>query len=159
MQRKYTDEDLRAAVPISFSVAQVLQAIGLRPAGGNYKTVQARIRKLDLDTSHFLGQGWVRGKSITLRAPQPLVELLVEGSSVRSSHLKKRLLREGLKLPVCEECMGTVWRGRAMPLELEHINGRNSDNRLENLALLCPNCHAQTSTYRGRNIGRSLTPP
>jgi hypothetical protein len=159
MQRKYTDDDLRTAVPEAFSVAQVLKAIGLRPAGGNYKTVQSRILELDLDTSHFRGQGWSRGQSITLRPPRPLVEVLVDGSTTRSSHLKKRLLREGLKQPICEGCGGSLWRGQPIPLELEHVNGRNTDNRLENLALLCPNCHAQTSTYRGRNIGRSLTPP
>lgn len=158
-RRKYSDDDLSRAVSKSFSAAQVLRALNLRAAGGNYKSVQDRIKALGLDSSHFRGQGWSKGQSITLRPGLPLVDLLVDGSSVRSSHLKKRLLREGLKLPICEGCMGSVWRGQPIPLELEHVNGRNRDNRLENLALLCPNCHAQTSTYRGRNIGRSLTPP
>ena len=159
LQRKYTDEDLRAAVPASYSVAQVLQAIGLRPAGGNYKTVQARIRELDLDTSHFLGQGWLKGKSLTLAPVRPLTEVLVDGSGVKSHDLKLRLLREGLKHHICEGCERTMWRGKPIPLELEHINGRSTDNRLGNLALLCPNCHAQTSTYRGKNIGRKPSAP
>jgi hypothetical protein len=159
LQRKYTDEELRTAVPKSFSVAQVLKTIGLRPAGGNYKTVRSRILELGLDTSHFLGQGWLKGKSITLAPVRPLSEVLVEGSSAKSHDLKLRLLREGLKHHICEGCEGTTWRGKPIPLELEHVNGRSTDNRLENLALLCPNCHAQTSTYRGRNIGRNPSAP
>lgn len=69
-------------------------------------------------------------------------------------HLKRRLLEEGVKTARCEGCGGDEWRGAPIPLELDHINGDRRDHRLENLRLLCPNCHAQTPTYRGRNIGR-----
>lgn len=72
---------------------------------------------------------------------------------VRTNALKWRLIREGIKRRRCESCGRNEWSGRPIPLELDHINGRREDNRLDNLRVLCPNCHAQTDTYRGRNIG------
>ena len=75
------------------------------------------------------------------------------GSLKKTSYLKARLIREGVKDARCESCNGTQWEGEPIPLELDHVNGKRDDNRLENLRLICPNCHAQTPTYRGRNIG------
>jgi hypothetical protein len=86
-------------------------------------------------------------------AARPLEEFLVEGRLVKTSNLKVRLLNEGIKSPECEACGLRHWNARPIPLELDHINGKRDDNRLANLRLLCPNCHAQTDTYRGRNIG------
>jgi hypothetical protein len=153
-RRKYADEHLIQAVPKARSIAQVLLLIGLRPAGGNYKTVKYRIRQLGLDTSHFGGQAWLKGTKVRTRRPIPLQELLVDGSRYQSFKLKRRLIEEGLKEARCESCGLLGWNGEPLPLELDHINGRNDDNRLMNLRILCPNCHALTSTYRGRNKGR-----
>ena len=75
-------------------------------------------------------------------------------SRITSSALGRRLLRDGVLAPACSQCGGTSWQGVPIPLELDHVNGDRADNRLENLRLLCPNCHAVTDTYRGRNIGR-----
>ncbi|MBV9285111.1 MAG: HNH endonuclease [Acidimicrobiia bacterium] len=92
-------------------------------------------------------------------AVTPLERILVENSPYTgSSKLKARLLREGLLEPRCDECGLTEWNGRPAPLELDHRNGDRRDNRLTNLRLLCPNCHAQTPTYRGKNIGRGRSP-
>lgn len=84
----------------------------------------------------------------------PLHEILVINSAYQSNKLRKRLLKAGLKHHQCESCGQTEWLGTKIPLELDHINGDKHDNRLQNLRIICPNCHALTDTYRGKNIGR-----
>ena len=69
--------------------------------------------------------------------------------------LRKRLINEGYKQKKCEKCNLSEWMDKEIPLELNHINGDNLDNRLENLEIVCCNCHAQTSNWRGRNIIKS----
>jgi Zn finger protein HypA/HybF involved in hydrogenase expression len=145
----YTEEELREAVINSGSIRQVLQKLNIVPAGGNYQTTHRRISKLGIDTSHFHGQAWNRGKVIGPK--KPIEEYLKENSVVQSFKLKGRLITEGLKEHKCECCGITEWNGKPAPIELDHINGDHCDNRLENLRILCPNCHAQTDTYRGKN--------
>jgi hypothetical protein len=108
---------------------------------------------MGLDTTHFSGMGWRRGNTTPVVPARPLGGLLVAGRLVQTNRLKKRLIEEGLKEPMCEICHRKQWNGSRIPLELDHVNGRRNDHRLGNLRLLCPNYHAQTNTYRGRNIG------
>lgn len=142
-------------VKTSVSIAEVCRKLGIRPVGGNYKTVNYRISRLGLDTSHFTGQGHNKGRFGKHRSggrtAKPLAEILVENSVYNSSKLRQRLISEGLKEAKCEGCGLSEWKGKPIPLELEHKNGVNTDNRIENLEILCPNCHAQTPFYRGRN--------
>jgi len=148
---KYTEEQFIDAVKSSTSIRQVLSKLGLKEAGGNYSITKTRIKNLGLDTSHFKGQAWNKGKKLGPR--KSVKELLTNDRKYpyQSHKLKNRLLQEGIKVHQCECCGITEWREKPTPLELDHINGINYDNRLENLRLLCPNCHAQTDTYRGRN--------
>ena len=88
---------------------------------------------------------------MTRRNVTALESWLVPGSTVNRQHLKRRLIAAGLKSAACEECGLTEWRGRPLSLELHHRNGVRNDNRLENLAILCPNCHSQTENFGGRN--------
>jgi len=78
-------------------------------------------------------------------------EYLTNSASIQSYKLKNRLLKDGVFAHKCTGCCRAKWLGRPVPLELDHINGENKDNRLENLRLLCPNCHALTTTYRSKN--------
>jgi hypothetical protein len=157
-RRTWTDEQLAKAVADSKSIAGVLRALGLKVGGGAYVVIQERIEVLGLDRSHFTGQAWLQGRSNPHTTKRPLAEILVKNSDYTSTgHLKKRLLKEGLKSLVCEVCGLTEWRGEPIPLQLDHINGDRTDHRIENLRLVCPNCHAQTDTYCGRNIGRAAS--
>ena len=146
------DDEVIAAVRASRSLAQVLVTLGVRP-GGSQSRLAVRIRHLNLDTSHFAGQAWRRGVRTPTVPSRPLDQILIDGRFVTTSTLKKRLIEEHLKPNHCEWCLREEWNGRPIPLELDHVNGRRDDNRLCNLRVLCPNCHAQTETYRGKNIG------
>lgn len=154
-RRSYTKEEFIAAVEQSASLREVVRSLGQNPdAGGIYLGIKAAIADLELDTSHFKGQGWSKGKRVpgTGFKKRPLDEILIENSDfVNTGHLKTRLYREGLKDKECEWCGITEWNGEPAPLALDHINGIRTDNRLDNLRILCYNCHGQTKTFCGKN--------
>jgi hypothetical protein len=106
----------------------------------------------------FSRQAWWDAISRGAIEPRPRLEpdevLFTRGRRRNRYHLKGRLLLSGLKEMRCERCGVSEWRGVGLPLELHHINGDGLDNRLENLLLLCPNCHSQTDTWGGRNKPR-----
>jgi hypothetical protein len=147
--RKYSDQQLVEAVLGAVSIRQALGRLGLAEAGGNYATVRRRIQELNLDTSHMTGQTWNRG---IVQAPSVSIEeYLNKRRPIQSFKLKHRLIREGYFERKCYSCGRRVWRSQPIPLELEHRNGNPHDNSLDNLTLLCPNCHALTTAYRGKN--------
>ena len=81
----------------------------------------------------------------------PYAEYIKVGK-VQSNKLRRKLLREGLKEAKCECCGNDQWNGVPIPLEVHHKDGNKTNNELDNLQILCPNCHALTPTYRGKNI-------
>ena len=151
MANKRTKEEYEAAIISSYSIAGACRQLGIKPSGGNYRIIHNAIKEYSLNTQHFTGQGWNTNLQFKPFKEKPIAEILIKGSSYQSYKLKRRLLVEGLKEEICECCGLRTWQGKTIPLELHHINGDNTDNRLENLELLCPNCHALTDCYRGKN--------
>lgn len=156
-KKKWTNEQFIDAVKNSLSYAEVMRKLNLHVGGSNYDTIKRKIKELNLDTSHMTGKVWNQGERYKqVKKAQPLSEILVEHSTFISTHnLRLRLLREGLKEYKCECCNRTEWMGKPIALELHHINGIKDDLRIENLQILCPNCHAFTDNYRGKNINKS----
>jgi len=154
--RKWTEKQLRDASIGSKSVRQVLGLLGLKQAGGNYHQIKKYLEFYKINTSHFTGQVWNKGLKLIGKPRILLSDILVKNSHYQSFKLKKRLFIAGLKSPKCEEC-GWAQKNKDgyLPLELDHINGDHFDNRLENLRILCPNCHSLKPDHRGRNIGKN----
>ena len=139
--RTWTDYDLIESIKKCKSFAEV--AYDLNLCRSSNSSLKKRALELNLDTNHFRVSGF---------EPSPLDEILVHSKKTLSSHkLKIRLISEGLKSHRCECCGITKWNGKPTPIELDHIDGNRYNNTIENLRILCPNCHAQTDTYRAKN--------
>jgi hypothetical protein len=151
-KRSWADEEFIQARETSQSIAEMLRKLGLVPAGGNYEYFYQHLDRLGL--SRPPGQRWSAGKNLGPR--RPIESFLVNGVPTSTNQLRKRLLASGLKQHKCEKCGLAEWLGQPIPLELDHIDGDRANNSFENLRILCPNCHAQTDTYRGRNQRAAL---
>ena len=154
---RYTETQVREAVENASSLSAALRLLGLRPAGGNHRSLKKLIAFYDISTDHF-NPNWV------LRGPRPsraipLDEILVEHSHYHRGNLKQRLYDTGLRQRRCELCgQDEIWRGSRMALILDHINGVPTDNRLENLRIVCPNCAATLDTHCGRKNRVEVAP-
>lgn len=146
----YGRDKIQSLIYESTSIREVLIKLGLRGEGGNHKDFHTYLEENGYDTSTLVGRS-IKKHSNAGIPKKRLSEILCENGSGNSSKLKDRLIREGVKKYECEKCHNTTWNGQPISLELHHINGNHYDNRLENLIILCPNCHAQTSNYRGKH--------
>ena len=132
------DEKIIEACKTSLTMSEAAKKIGLP-----FSTFKRKAILLGVYIPNQSGKGIFK--------PVKALEDVFSGKfGMKSTHLKSRLFREGYKEERCEECGIDEWNGLPIVLELDHINGDNSDNSLENLKILCPNCHSQTPTFRGR---------
>ena len=150
MKNSYTLEDVKNAVEQSKSKANVLRLLGLRPVGGNYKTIDRIISENSISTSHFTGQGWNVGLQFKPQKEFSNDEVFIENSKYKSGWRLRERYKKLKNIDCCEICGTKEWLGNPIALEIHHKNGVNTDNRLENLIVLCPNCHSQTDNYRGK---------
>ncbi len=126
------EEKLRVAVRESGNLRNVCNKLGLVPSGANYTTVKKHIARLDLDVSHHASKEWrPRHKH--------------EGNIVDNSKLKRIMVEE--RGHQCEQCGGCEWNGQKILLTVEHTDGNIFNDSLDNLLLLCRNCHAQTKAW------------
>lgn len=137
---KYTKDMLQPIVESSFSYSEVLAKLGLQQAGGTQSYIRKVVKREGIDTSHFKGQAWSKGK--TLSPKRPIEEYLNNSRFIKSNDLKKRLIKEGYFEHRCYHCNLTHWMDSPIPIELHHKDCNHSNNSLDNLEILCPNCHA-----------------
>lgn len=150
-KRNYTEDEFKEAVKTSTCIRQVLQKLEVSAEGGSYRVFHQALKEWPVDTSHFLGRGWSYQQARPHK--RSLEDYLSNTCAIQSAKLKERLFAEGVLKRQCSKCKLIKWNGLPIPLELDHINGDHSDNSIENLRVICPNCHAQTPTYRGKNVG------
>lgn len=149
----FAEEAIRRAIASASCWSDALRTLGLRAAGGNFRTIKKHAERLGISTEHF-DPSIARARA-NARRGLPLETFLVEGSTYHRGHLKSRLYQEGLKVRACELCgQGEEWNGRTMALILDHINGVANDHRLNNLRIVCPNCAATLATHCGKNKAR-----
>ena len=140
------EEEFKEIIASSNSLSECLRKIGLT-SGSSFDRLNRRIKELGCSTEHF--------GTVSPNAIYTLDEILVENSTYTNiARLKERLIREKKLEYKCEICGISNWMGEFLALQLDHRNGIHNDHRIENIRFLCPNCHSQTETFAGRNIGR-----
>lgn len=140
---KFSKEELEQFVKDSYSFRQLGVKCGYNPNGGSLvKTMAAMVEELQLDISHFKGRAWNKENY--------QYERFKKGRTIRNGSATKAII--ALRGHKCECCGLESWLNKPIPLEVHHIDGDRLNNELENLQLLCPNCHALTNNYRGKNI-------
>jgi 5-methylcytosine-specific restriction endonuclease McrA len=162
VKRNFTDDAIEQAVNDKScrSIAAVIRKLsGNSSSGTAYAHIHRVVSERNLDTTHWLGLKIAFLRKGSLRKPvQPYLRVYTELETKLNTHdIKLRLIASGLKERQCEKCKLREWMGLQIPIALNHINGNNRDFRLNNLEILCPNCHAQTPTFAGKNRRRRPT--
>lgn len=162
--RDLSPQDIQKQLDVSSKLSDVLRALGVEGNGRNREVILSLIEeyKLSMDTfkenvqkrrdNQYVSKRLSPG-SKKRRQNLPLSEYLVEGDRILPGSVKKRIFKEGILEAKCS-CCGQLpeWNGKPLQLQVDHVNGNPKDNKIENLRVLCPNCHSQTDTWSGRNI-------
>lgn len=147
-------DEFRDLVKNSITYTAILSVLGYTVRGGAFKLLKKRILEENIDDTHILqnGKQIVFAHHFNKRADS---DVFVKNSTYNNgSHLKKRLLQMGV-LEQCDMCgIMDSWNGKFLSLQIDHINGISNDNRIENLRIICPNCHSQTETFAGKKLNK-----
>jgi Zn finger protein HypA/HybF involved in hydrogenase expression len=138
-RKNYSDQDVIDKAKQATSLSSLLRLLGLKPSGGNYDSIKSQLQKLNVDTSHWTGQCWNKDQ-----------QLKDWSQYAHAKSIKPHLLKE--RGHCCESCKLSEWLGQPITIEIDHVDGNRTNNSLDNLKLLCPNCHSQTSTWKGRKL-------
>lgn len=154
---RYEKSNFIKIIKESKTKIECIRKLNLNTTPGNYDTLNKYIKLYNVDISHFENNTKILNEYINNFVKKDLVDVLVEHSTYNRVHLKKRLYDEGLKERICEKCgQDENWKGIKISLILDHINGINDDNRLENLRIVCPNCNAGLDTHcKGHHYKKS----
>lgn len=154
MKYDWNEERIREAIKISDSYTETLRNLNIPTQGNNSATLKRKIKEYNIDISHFTFRKQYKEGTDNNKYVEAY-EYLNSDKHISSSKLKNKLIKEGYKENKCELCGITEWLGKPIICQLHHINGDHSDNRLENLQILCPNCHSQTENYCGNSAEKT----
>lgn len=154
--RPYDKQWLTELCADSYSYSEVIRKAGRKPGGGTNETLKKKILEYNIDISHFSGQKW---RGTPRYTPQPgsrekykIEDIFTKNSIVRQKTIREYVERHNLIPYICANCgCNGQWQQGTITLDLDHIDGDTTNNTLSNLRYLCPNCHALTPTYRGKN--------
>ncbi len=159
MKTKYTKDLLTDLVKKSKNMSQVLRELGLNPKGGSFSFIKNKIKTFGIDISHFepssflIEAGKIASDKKKITKEVFIETYLVDGKEAKTAKIKERLFLFGLKENKCEKCPNEgEWQGEKLTLQMHHLNGDNKNNKIENLQILCPNCHSQTENW-GKSSG------
>ncbi len=146
-------EELESAIENSFSFSDLAKKMGV--SYNCINTLEKIASSFSISTEHFKTKAEILKEAGQKRSIKPK-EYLVTGRSFNTTRQKDSLINAGLLKEECAECgLGPEWQGKHIALHLDHIDGDRLNNTLDNLRILCPNCHSQTSSYAGKNLKRT----
>lgn len=145
---KYKKELLEPIVKESRNWAELCNKLGIKPATGAQSYIKTVVTKFNITYNHFIGK---RLQPNNFNQRRDASVHFTTGKAVSSHKLRLKLIRDGYKINKCEICNLDTWNGKPIPTELHHIDGNKLNNLLENLQIVCPNCHAQTNNYTSKN--------
>ena len=144
---KFSKEELEQFVKNSYSYAEVCKKCGYAPnSGSSTQAIKEMIELFNFDITHFKKQSWNKYNFDYSRFKY--------GNNIKRGDAIKALVH--LRGHQCERCNNSTWENQPIALEVHHLDGNNQNNELENLQLLCPNCHALTDNWRGKNINQGV---
>lgn len=140
----YNLDKVKQAVANNITYTGVMNDLGIPVKGGNHKTIKQFIQRNGIDTSHF-----DQYRSVSRSEYIPVATYFGSKKRVKSAIFLKKLISEGYKIPKCEVCGITEWNGKNITFQLHHKDGDATNNSLENVQVICPNCHSQTDNFKG----------